>query len=51
MLKAYTGYSITAATGKLARYRIYLVGVKEFRWDKVGTVRAGHYNFFCGKGN
>ena len=28
----------------------YLVGVQEVRWDKGGTVRAGDYNFFYGKG-
>jgi len=27
------------------------VGVQEVRWDKGGTVRAGEYNFFYGKGN
>ena len=27
------------------------MGLKEVRWDKVGTVRAGDYNFFYGKGN
>jgi hypothetical protein len=27
------------------------VGVQEVRWDKGGTVRAGDYTFFCGKGN
>jgi hypothetical protein len=27
------------------------VGVQEVRWDGGGTVRAGDYNFFCGKGN
>jgi len=25
------------------------VGVQEDRWDKVGTVRAGDYNFFYKK--
>ena len=25
-----------------------LVGVQEVRWDKVDTVRAGDYIFFCG---
>jgi hypothetical protein len=25
--------------------------VQEVSWDKVGTVRAGDYNFFYGKGN
>jgi hypothetical protein len=27
------------------------VGVQEVRWDKEGTVRAGDYNLFYGKGN
>jgi hypothetical protein len=27
------------------------VGVQEVRWDKRGTVRAGDYTFFYGKGN
>jgi len=27
------------------------VGVQEVRWDKGGTVRAGEYNSFYGKGN
>jgi len=27
------------------------VGVQEVRWDKSGTIRAGDYNFFYGKGN
>jgi hypothetical protein len=32
----------------LARCKLYLVDVQEVRWDKEGSVRAGHYNFFCG---
>jgi hypothetical protein len=36
---------------ELARYKLYLVGVKEVRWDKGGTVRAGDYTFFYEKGN
>jgi len=36
---------------ELARYKSDLVGVQEVRWDRGGTVRAGDYNFFCGKGN
>jgi hypothetical protein len=28
-----------------------LVGVQEVRWGREGTVRAGDYNFFYGKGN
>jgi hypothetical protein len=35
----------------LARYDLYLVGVLEVRWDRGGTVRAGGYNFFYGRGN
>jgi len=27
------------------------VGVQEIRWDKRGTVRAGDYYYFYGKGN
>ena len=35
----------------MARYKFDLVAVQEVRWDKGGTVRAGDYNFFYGKGN
>jgi hypothetical protein len=35
----------------LNEYKLDLVGVQEFRWDKGGSVRAGDYNFFYGKGN
>jgi hypothetical protein len=28
-----------------------LMGVQEVRWDKAGTVGAGVYIFFYGKGN
>ena len=27
------------------------MGVQEVKWDRGGTVRAGDYNFFYGKGN
>jgi len=37
--------------GYLARYKFDLVGVQEVRWGRGGTVRAGDYNLFCGKGN
>ena len=43
--------ALTAVTRELARYKFDLVGVQEVRWDKGGTVRAGDYNFFYGKGN
>ena len=38
-----------AVAKELARYKLDLVGVQEFRWDKEGTVRAGEYKFFYGK--
>ena len=47
----YRAGSLTAAGRELARYKLYLVGVQEVRWDKGGTVRAGDYIFFCGKEN
>jgi len=43
--------SLMAVARKLARYKLDLVGVQEVRWVKWGTVRAGDYNFFYGKGN
>ena len=42
--------SITAAARELARYLLDLMGVQEVRFHKGGTVRAGDYNFFYGKG-
>ena len=43
--------SHTAAAVELARYKLDLVGVQEVKWDNEGTVSAGDYNFFYGKGN
>ena len=40
-----------AAARELARYKLDLVGVQEVRWEKEGTVKAGDYSFFYGKGN
>jgi hypothetical protein len=34
----------------LAQCHFYLVDVQEIMWDKEGTVRAGDFNFFYGKG-
>jgi len=36
---------------KAAARELDVVGVQEVRWDKGGTVRAGDFNFFYGKGN
>jgi hypothetical protein len=47
----YRAGSLTAAARELARYKLNLVGVQNFRWDKGGTVREGDYNIFCGKGS
>ena len=46
----YRAGSLKAAARKLARYKLD-VGVQKVRWDKGGTVRAGDYNFFYGKGS
>jgi exonuclease III len=35
---------------ELSRYRLDLVGVQEVRWEGSGTVPAGDYTFFYGKG-
>ena len=43
--------SLKAAARELARYKLDVVGVQKVRWDKEGTVGAGDYNFFYGKGN
>jgi len=47
----YRAGSLKAAARELTRYKLDLVGVQEVRWDKGGTVRAGDYDFFYGKGN
>ena len=39
-----------AVAKELAMYKLDLVGIQEVRWDKEGTVRAGEYKFFYGKG-
>jgi hypothetical protein len=46
---AYGVGSFTTAARELASYKIALVGVREVRWDKGGTIRPGDYNFFYGK--
>ena len=47
----YRAGSLKAAARELVRYKLNVVGVQEVRWDKGGTVRAGDYNLFYGKGN
>ena len=41
--------SLIAAAGKLARYKLYLVGVQEVRWENRGVLRRGDCNFSYGK--
>jgi hypothetical protein len=40
-----------AAAKEWAGYKLDLVSMQVVRWDREGTVRAGDYNFFYGKGN
>ena len=47
----YRVVSLKVAARELASYKLDVVGVHEVRWDKGGTVRAGDYDFFCGKRN
>jgi hypothetical protein len=35
----------------ILKYRLYLVGVQELRWDRGYTEPAGKYTFLYGKGN
>jgi exonuclease III len=46
----YRSGSLATVARELAKYKLDLVGVQEVRWDKEGTVRAGEYIFFYGKG-
>jgi hypothetical protein len=47
----YRVVSLKVAARELASYKLDVVGVHKVRWDKGGTVRAGDYDFFCGKRN
>jgi exonuclease III len=47
----YRAGSLKGSARELARYKLDVVGVQEVTWDKGGTVRAGDYGFFYGKGN
>ena len=51
VMSLYRAGSLTTAARELARYKLDLDGVQEVRWDEGGTVRAGEYHFFYGKGN
>ena len=51
VISLYRVGSLIAAARELTRNKLDLVGVKDLRWDKVGAIRAGDYNFFYGKRN
>jgi hypothetical protein len=42
--------SLSVIARELDRYKLDIAGVQEVRWEKEGTVRAGEYSFFYGKG-
>jgi len=46
----YRSGSLTTVARELSICKLDLVSVQEVRWDKGGTVRAGDYIFFYGKG-
>ena len=41
----HTSGLLAAAAREVARYKLYLLGVQEDRWDKEGPERAGCYKF------
>jgi len=43
--------TLTSVSTELPMYKLDLVGVQEVSWDKGGTIRAGNYICFYGKGN
>jgi exonuclease III len=47
----YRAGSLMTVSRELSRYRLHLVGLQEVRWEGNGTVPAGEYTFFYGKGN
>ena len=47
----YRAGSFKVAARELGRHKLDVVGVQEVRWEKAGSVTAGDYDFFYGKGN
>jgi hypothetical protein len=43
--------SLMTVARELGKYKLYLVGVQEVRWEKGDTERAEDYTFFYGQGN
>jgi hypothetical protein len=42
--------SLMTVSRELSKYKLDLMGVREFRWEGGGTEPAGEYTFFYGKG-
>jgi hypothetical protein len=42
----YMSGSLTTVARELSRCKLNLLDLREVRWDKGGTERAGDYNFF-----
>jgi hypothetical protein len=42
----YRAGPLMTVSRELARYKLYLVGVQEARWEGGGTKPAGEYTFF-----
>jgi hypothetical protein len=47
----YRAGSLMTISKELSKYKSYLVGVEEVRWEGGGTELAGEYIFFYGEGN
>jgi hypothetical protein len=47
----YRSGSLKTVARKLRKYKLYLVGVQEVRWEKGGTERPDNYTFLYGAGN
>jgi len=43
----YKSGSLKIAARELASYKLDLLGVQKVRWEKVSTISAGDYIFFC----
>jgi hypothetical protein len=42
----YTAGSLMTIAKEISKYKLYLLGAQEVRWDRGGTEPAGEYTFF-----
>jgi hypothetical protein len=47
----YRAGSLRTVAEEISKYKLYLVGVQELRWNGGGTEPADEYTFFYGRGN